>query len=120
MLLEQARERDDRLDRRDWSSQILAQRLLVTLWSLLGSAVVAIEEVARALEILEDAQVVVARLPGVRDEEPNRVGLRHARPSLAQGRALRNLRLIRLAWAQEAPSVVRNGLPDTAWHAAAG
>src|SRR5215469_4481544 len=94
MLLEQARERNHRLDRRDLPSQILAQRLLVTLWSLLRGAVIAIEEVARTLEVLEDAQIVIARLPGVRDEEPNRVGLRHSFPSLAQGRAPRNLHLI--------------------------
>src|SRR5262249_22522657 len=64
-------------DRGDLSAQILAQRFPVAARPLLGRAVVAVEEITRALEVLENAQVIVARLPGVRDEEADRVGLRH-------------------------------------------
>src|SRR5437016_2759671 len=79
--LEEARQGDDRLGRRDLLAQILTQRLPVALRAPLGGAVVLIEEIALALQILEHAQVVVAVLPGVGDEDPDWIALRHPRES---------------------------------------
>src|SRR5256884_3786785 len=62
-------------------AQILTQRLPVALRAPLGGAVVLIEEIALALQILEHAQVVVAVLPGVGDEDPDWIALRHPRES---------------------------------------
>src|ERR1700747_2318033 len=106
----QARERDNRLDRMDLAAQVLAQRLLVTGRTLLRSAVVAVEESARALEVLEYAQVVVAYLPGVRHEQAERIGLRHG-PSLAHEPPAGNLSRRASAPQSAAPRDRMNPLP---------
>src|SRR5262249_20578185 len=70
-------QRDYRFDRRNLATQIFLQRFLVARDGLIGRAVVAIEEIAVALEIFEYAQVVVRGLPEVSHEEAYRISLRH-------------------------------------------
>src|SRR5204862_1614699 len=53
--LKEARQGDDRLGRRDLLAQILALHLPVALRAPLGGAVIAIEEIALALQVLEHA-----------------------------------------------------------------
>jgi len=54
---------------------------LVALRTPVRGAVVAIEEIPLALQVLEYAQIIVAVLPGVRDEDPDWIALRHPRES---------------------------------------
>src|SRR5438477_645932 len=89
--LVEARQGNDRLGGCDLLAQTLLLRRLVGRRAPVGSAVVLMEEIALALQILETAQVVVAVLPGVGDEDPEWIVLRHP-GSLAQARARRNSR----------------------------
>src|ERR1700674_5917446 len=81
MRLVETREADDRFGRCDLLAQILAQRFIVALRAPVRRAVVAIEEIPLALQVLEYAQIVVAVFPGVRDEDPDWIALRHPRES---------------------------------------
>src|SRR6185437_7492687 len=77
VALEEARKADHGFHRRHLPAQLLLAGFLVPRGALLGLAEVPIEEVPRALQVLEDPQVVVGRLPGMRDEEADGIGLRH-------------------------------------------
>src|SRR6185312_7413467 len=77
VFLEQARQAHHHLDRGDLLPQALAQRLPVTGRRVVRSAEITVEEIPRALEVFEHAQVVIGVLPHVRDEEADWVGLRH-------------------------------------------
>src|SRR5262249_29866865 len=85
VALVEARDGNHRLGGRDLAPQLLLQRLLVALWPAIGAAGGSIEEISRALQILEHPQIVVAVLPDVGDEETDRVGLRYHEDEPAKG-----------------------------------
>jgi hypothetical protein len=62
----------------DLPAQVLPQDLLVARRPLVGRTGVAVEEIARALQVLENAEIVLVLLPDVADEQADGVFLRYA------------------------------------------